>query len=86
MFESDRLWIRPTTELPEHEGNGFAREASRALMQVARSHFNMERLCAITHPDNVASTRLLESLGFKMIKRVDLEEVKGESLYFEIDL
>jgi RimJ/RimL family protein N-acetyltransferase len=55
-------------------------------MKVARSHFQMKQLCAITHPDNKASTRLLESLGFDYIRRLDLEGVDGESLYFEADI
>lgn len=88
------LYARPTLDLvdlgyallPKYEGNGFAREASRVLMDVARSHFEMEQLCAITHPDNKASTRLLESLGFEYIRRLDLEGVDGESLYFEADI
>ena len=52
--------------LPAHYGQGYAAEASRALMGHGRSALGLPRLLAITSPDNESSGRLLEKLGFKL--------------------
>lgn len=51
--------------LPAHFGNGYAEEASRALMGHGRDALGISRLLAITSPDNESSSRLLERLGFQ---------------------
>jgi ribosomal-protein-alanine N-acetyltransferase len=45
-------------------GRGYATEAARAILQVAAARFRRERLVAVIHPDNVASLRAVERLGF----------------------
>lgn len=44
-------------------GHGYATEALRAMVQVARQ-VGVRRLCAPCHPQNVASWRVLEKCGF----------------------
>ena len=44
-------------------GKGFATEALRAVVEVARST-GIARLEAVCHPENLASTRVLEKCGF----------------------
>ncbi len=50
--------------MPAFRGQGIAEEAARACMTFARQQLGMQRLVAITTPDNIASGRLLERLGF----------------------
>ena len=50
--------------LPAARGRGIAREAAAATLALARSRFGATRVLAIVNPDNAASIRLLEGVGF----------------------
>lgn len=50
--------------LPRFRGEGYAYESASAVMEYGKRAFGFERLVAITSPDNHASARLLEKLGF----------------------
>lgn len=52
--------------LPEHVGQGLAREATEAVMAYAQSALHLTRIAAIVNPDNARSIRLLEHLGFTL--------------------
>ncbi len=58
--------------LTRHTGKGYALEASRAVMQEADHTHRIQRVVAICDPDNAASIRLLEKLGFVFEKLVRL--------------
>jgi len=45
-------------------GQGYAAEASRALIDFAFNQMRLLRLVTVTHPQNARSVRLLERLGF----------------------
>src|SRR5260370_32225031 len=45
-------------------GQGLATEAARAWIRAAFEDFHIDRLPAIVHPENFASIRVLEKLGF----------------------
>ena len=49
----------------EHWGQGYAGEAQRRVIDFAFDEVGLHRLEADTHPDNAASARSLERLGFK---------------------
>ena len=49
----------------EHWGHGYAAEAQRRTVAYAFEDLGLHRLEADTHPDNAASTRSLERLGFR---------------------
>ena len=68
--------------LERHHGKGFALESARATMHHARRVLGLARVFAVTSPDNIASIRLLEKLGFVLEKRVLLAEARPESLLF----
>jgi [ribosomal protein S5]-alanine N-acetyltransferase len=55
--------------LPEFRNQGFAFEAAEAVLRDAR---NLQRILAITSLDNEASIDLLERLGFRFEKIVQL--------------
>ena len=58
--------------LPDFWNKGFAFEAATAVLQDARERLSLERILAITSLDNEASINLLERLGFKFEKVIQL--------------
>ncbi len=68
--------------LPEYEGKGYGFEASMAVMKLAKSRFKIEKLVAITNPNNAGSIKLLEKLGMSLEKRVKPFEDDKELLLF----
>ncbi|NUO71894.1 MAG: GNAT family N-acetyltransferase [Frateuria sp.] len=51
--------------LPEYTGQGYALEATRAIMEHVRSLPGVRRVLAIVNPDNARSIGLLGKLGFE---------------------
>jgi RimJ/RimL family protein N-acetyltransferase len=51
--------------LPDFVNKGFAFEAAAAVLQDARERLTLQRILAITTPDNEASIKLLQRLGFR---------------------
>ncbi len=93
-------WQEKTSELPPHvlghvgfgivpwkRGNGYAKQALRAILPIARQ----KGLCHIeltTTPDNVASQRVVLACGGELIERFELPAAfgVGEALRFRIPL
>jgi RimJ/RimL family protein N-acetyltransferase len=72
--------------LPRHWGNGYAYESAAAVKTYARDVLGLGRLVAITSPDNDASMRVLERIGFRFEKTIR-EPSDGEELrLFAADL
>ena len=63
--------------LPSFEGRGYAAEAAAAVLEEGRRRHGLARIVAITDPDNAGSVRVLEKLGFRFERRVELA---GEEL------
>jgi [ribosomal protein S5]-alanine N-acetyltransferase len=53
-------------------GKGYATELSKALIQWGFQHLAVNNLCAVTHPDNVRSRRVLEKSGMEYAGRIVL--------------
>ena len=58
--------------LPDFCGHGYAVEAATAVLADARARLHIDRIVAITDPRNEASVRVLEKLGFRYEKMVQL--------------
>lgn len=50
--------------LPEFWSQGYAAEAVRGVLHSDARHHGLQRVVAVVNPDNAASIRLLQSLGF----------------------
>jgi len=50
---------------PEYQGNGYAFEAVKAVINYAFSELNKHRITASVDPDNLRSIKLLERIGFR---------------------
>jgi RimJ/RimL family protein N-acetyltransferase len=56
---------------PKHWGNGFAPEVCQVLADIAFDQLKLKRLVAIVDPENAASFKLVERLGFKQCGSYD---------------
>jgi RimJ/RimL family protein N-acetyltransferase len=67
--------------LPQFRGLGFAIEACSAVLSYARTALGLTRVVAICSPDNRASTRVLEKLGFRREDRIKLNDDEALDFY-----
>ncbi len=66
---------------PAFWGQGMASEAVTAAVAWGDAHFTQDRMACLIHPDNGASVRVAEKLGFRLLRQVTME---GQtSLWFE---
>ena len=71
--------------LPEFERKGYGFEASKKLMEIAFSEFGLKKISAITTKENIASQKLIEKLGLKYLKIVQLPDDPEDLLYYETE-
>jgi RimJ/RimL family protein N-acetyltransferase len=66
--------------LPRFWAKGYAYESASAVMAYGKSAFGLNRIVAVTTPDNQSSIKVLEKLGFRfeqMVRlSVDAPEIK----------
>jgi ribosomal-protein-alanine N-acetyltransferase len=67
--------------LPRFRGFGYAREAARATLDHGANVVGLRRIIAITSQDNAASGRLLEAIGLKFERLLDLSRNDPVRLY-----
>lgn len=64
---------------PDYEGKGYATEAAKGLIDYCFTKLNFHKVTADTDPDNLASQRVLEKLGFKLEGRLrDRQLINGK--------
>jgi RimJ/RimL family protein N-acetyltransferase len=68
--------------LPQFWSKGYAFESAAAAMAHGRDVLGLERIIAITAPDNEASIRVLEKLGLKFDRMIKLSEDGDEVKLF----
>lgn len=68
--------------LPKYEGKGYGFEASKAIIKLAKEHYNLEKISAITVSYNKNSIKLLEKLGLVYEKRIKPFDDGEELLLF----
>jgi RimJ/RimL family protein N-acetyltransferase len=72
--------------LPEFWGKGYAYESASAVMGYGKRAFGLNRLVAITSPDNYVSAKLLEKLGFNFERMIKLSDDNEEVRLFTADV
>lgn len=65
--------------LPNFTGHGYAREAAAAVLEQGHGELGINRIIAITLPENERSIGLLENLGFQFERMIAFPP-KGELL------
>jgi RimJ/RimL family protein N-acetyltransferase len=68
--------------MPAARGQGLAREAAAAVLRHGFEHLGLQRIVAITSPDNAPSVRVLESIGMRYERRLRLPGRDDESLLY----
>jgi len=71
--------------LPAFRSQGFARESAAATLAYARQTLSLERVLAIVSPDNQDSAKLLEKIGLRLERAVQLAEGGDTVNLFAID-
>jgi [ribosomal protein S5]-alanine N-acetyltransferase len=71
--------------LPQYAGVGYALEAARACVALARDQLKMLRLLAITTPENIRSRHLLEQLGMRLEKLVRMQPEAEELCLYALE-
>lgn len=64
-------------------GKGYATEAAKAVLAYAKKELSIDKVLAITSPDNIGSQRVLEKLGLTFQKHVYLPGYRGASCLYE---
>ncbi len=54
--------------LPEYWGKGIATESSKMSLELGFKKLNLKKIIGFTEIENLASTRVLEKMGFKITK------------------
>lgn len=72
--------------LPQYAGVGYALEAARGCVALARDQFRMQRLLAITSTSNIRSRHLLEQLGMQLEKQQKLRPEDEEVCVYALAL
>lgn len=67
-------------------GKGYAHEASKAIIEFSRNTLALKKLVAITLPDNTASIKLLEKLGFLYQNTMQFPNETEELMLFSLTL
>jgi RimJ/RimL family protein N-acetyltransferase len=71
--------------LPDFWNQGYAFEAAAAVLTDARERLQLNRILAIVNPDNNASIKLLEKLGFQFERNLKLAADRDEVKLFAAD-
>lgn len=71
--------------LPQYAGVGYALEAARACVALARVQLKMPRLLAITTPENIRSRHLLEQLGMSLEKQLRMQPDADELCLYALE-
>src|SRR5262245_49778732 len=72
--------------LPRFWAKGYAYESASAVMAYGKDILGLNRIVAITSPDNHASAKLLEKLGLQFERMVRLSENAEEVELFASDV
>lgn len=66
--------------LPQHERQGFAYESAARLKQAALEDFGIKQILGVTSKENLASQKLLEKLGLKFERIINLPNMEEEEI------
>ena len=72
--------------LPEFWSQAYALEAAAGVMSYASETLGLKRVVAVTNSDNQSSIRLLEKMGFKYERMVQLSEDAPEIKLFAAEV
>jgi [ribosomal protein S5]-alanine N-acetyltransferase len=68
---------------PDRRGRGYATEAARTALAAGFETLGLERVVAVTHPDNRASRRVMEKIGMTLVGPG--HHYGGETVLYEVE-
>lgn len=68
--------------MKKYWNRGYATEMSLKLIEYGFHQKNLNKIVAITHPENIGSQKVLKKAGMKYVKTIAFKE--GDSFYFEV--
>ena len=71
--------------VPEYWSNGYAFESASGVKEYAFSRLRLPRLLAVVNADNAASIRLLEKLGLRFERTIELSSKEPPVRLFALD-
>lgn len=71
--------------LPKYWAKGYAYEAASAVMAYGKDKLGLNRIVGITTPDNHASAKLLEKVGLRFERSMQLANDSEELNLFAFD-
>ncbi|MEO9484210.1 MAG: GNAT family N-acetyltransferase [Ekhidna sp.] len=71
--------------LPQFEGNGYAAEGAKAMVNHAFNVYDQSKIHAITNEENTGSCRLLEKLGFVQQGYADLPHLSEHIRLYSLE-
>lgn len=66
-------------------GQGFATEASKAILEYGFNTLNLDLIIAIALPENKASTRVMEKIGMEYEKLAPYDEGSPEAVWYKLE-
>ena len=85
MATRSRLRVYGFAFLPAYWSKGYAIESATALMTYAREVLRLNRILAITSPDNEASEKVLGKIGLRFERMIRLSEDAPEVKLFTLE-
>ena len=71
--------------LPAYENMGYGFESASKLLEVGIKVFHIKLISAITTKENIASQKLIEKLGLKYIKTINIPNDEEELLLYSLE-
>ncbi|MEP6822610.1 MAG: GNAT family N-acetyltransferase, partial [Chthoniobacterales bacterium] len=68
--------------LPAYCGQGFASEAAAAVIRYGREVLKIAKIVAVTSPSNEGSIKVLEKIGLRFERMIQIPGYEGESKLF----
>ena len=68
-----------------HWKNGYAYEASKAIVNYAKNELQLQEISAFSDPDNLASQNVLKKIGFEKIASTEIYNFPGIEFKLELD-
>ncbi len=72
--------------LQKYHSKGYAYEAAAAVKDYGKNFLSLDRIVAITTPDNYSSRKVLEKLGMRFERMIRLTGDSQELMLFVVDL
>lgn len=69
--------------LPAYEGQGYGSESATKVLELAQNLFGLSKISGITNQQNIASQRLLEKIGLRFVRMIQLPDDPAELMLYQ---